>query len=470
MKLHLQQVRHLLLAAFACIGLATGYWGIWQQAFLSSREDNPRRVLAAQQIWRGSIIDKDDQTIAYTAISPEGIAERYYDSPRSASVIGYYSFRFGAGGLEDVFDSILRGDQFADPGEAAIAHLLHRPQRGWDIRLTLQREVQESIDSILGERTGAILIINASTGELLALTSHPSFDPNTLDEKWETLTTSPDAPLLNRATQGLYQPGTILQTAILAAVLEGDEIGSAIWEQPITPPHTVRVQGSLLPCALPSGNPTTLVDAYLAGCPAPFPSVAHTLGTAQLDQTFRRIGFYTAPSFDLPTAVDNNSLPLPAELALAAIGQGSQTVTPLHMVRLIGAVATDGSALPLIVVTHIRPPDEEAWQPYSNTGLAPVMMMHPLVARELREQLCRGSHLPLQSTDRNARICGHVGIALSGSGQAGYNTWFIGFTNTEDGQALAVTVLLEEVRDATEAVSIAQRALIVARTATDQPD
>lgn len=213
----LRAARHAAVvcgAMFAALALMAGYWGAVSAQGLVARDDNPRRVEAEMAIARGPILDRDGNVLARSDVVAEDHNtpryRRVYPSIEAAPAVGYYSQRYGAGGVEGVADGALRGQR------SALDALLHRPQVGAIVTTTIDLDLQQRLSTALHARgtlttiKGAAIALDWRTGEVLALTSAPSFDPNTLDADWERLRTDPNAPLVNRATQGLYQPGELL--------------------------------------------------------------------------------------------------------------------------------------------------------------------------------------------------------------------------------------------------------------------
>ncbi|MGF1506906.1 MAG: penicillin-binding transpeptidase domain-containing protein, partial [Anaerolineae bacterium] len=275
MKDTLTRIGIVLAAAFAVVALTLGYWSLVESPTLIARDDNPRRLLAEQRIERGSILDRDGSVLAESTIDPEaGLYERIYPVPAAAPVVGYYSLRFGTSGIEDAFDAFLRGETIRTPEEEAVDTMLGRAPVGGDVRLTLDSDLQQAATTLMAGETGALVLINSETGAILALDSEPLFDPNTLDEEWDALTQDPAAPLLNRATQSLYQPGTILQSVIYGTALDYHVVQlDEAWNGTLSAP----VEDALLPCAnLPVGV-RTLYDAFVHSCPAPLIAIADRL-------------------------------------------------------------------------------------------------------------------------------------------------------------------------------------------------
>jgi cell division protein FtsW (lipid II flippase) len=201
----------LCAALILCLGLTAGYWSIVQRNALITRSDNPRNVDAERAIERGPILARDGTVLAVSQrqaaqqdYAPPNFVRRY-SNPATAPIVGYYSIQHGVGGIESYADARLRGQP------APLAGLLHQIQVGAAFTSTVDLALQTRLANALTGTTGSGIILDWRSGEVLALVSNPSFDPNTLDENWDVLRARADAPLLNRATQGLYQPGALLK-------------------------------------------------------------------------------------------------------------------------------------------------------------------------------------------------------------------------------------------------------------------
>jgi len=193
-----------LLAGFALCMLAAGWWGVVRTEALLARTDNPRRSLADLRVRRGSLLDRQGRLISVTLGTP-GNYRRYIYYPPLSNVIGYNHPAYGQAGLEGSLDSYLRGVQGYPELSIWWNHLLYgEPLPGLDVRLSLDLSLQRQADRELQGEIGAILMINAESGEILVMSSHPTFDANFLAEQWEHLVRRKEAPLLNRVLLGNY--------------------------------------------------------------------------------------------------------------------------------------------------------------------------------------------------------------------------------------------------------------------------
>lgn len=219
---------YLFFAALFGLGmvataLANGWWAVVRGPDLLTRTDNARRGIADRIVRRGSLLDRNNMNINYSAGQP-GELTRFYDYPDLAPVVGYINPTYGQAGLEASLDRYLRGLQGNPASLIWVNHLIYgQPPPGLDVRLSLELSLQTFADSLLGETVGSVILMNAESGEILVMASHPTFDPATLDENAIELTSNPDTPLVNRATQGMYPPGDSKNVFLFAAGLSPNE-------------------------------------------------------------------------------------------------------------------------------------------------------------------------------------------------------------------------------------------------------
>jgi len=329
--------------------------------------------------------------------------------------------------------------------------------------LTLDALLQIRAQRALEDCAGAVILLDATTGEVLALASSPTFDPARLDEEWETLSEDPAAPLVNRATQGLYQPGAALQTVVLAEALTE---GLADLSAPATnATATLSVNGARLGCSTALSEPYTLAGAYGAACPAPFADLGERLGVVGLAEIVDRWALTAPPPLEISTeAADWNAevLSTTTSLRAEAIGQGRLTVSPLQMALVAGTLANEGTVPVPRLVLHVQDA-EGRWQEHPSAG-QPRAILPPARARELLAAWRRYEGDP--STLLRASIAAHWGVAVSGEGQPPH-AWFIGVApaaNPFPKSVYCVAVLIEHTATPDVAVSIGTALLQAAST------
>ncbi len=217
---------YLALSIFIFAGLfisafTSGWWSIVRGPDLLTRTDNPRRIIEDRYVQRGMLVDRNNTPITETTGEP-GTFTRIYQYPRLAPVIGYNHPIYGESGLEASMDEYLRGVKGNPAALVWWSHLLYgmSPQ-GLDVRLSLDLNFQKRADEMMDGRSGAVVLMNAQTGEILAMSSSPTFDPNYLNEIGAQLNKDPGKPLINRAVQGIYPVGNMLEP--FAQALRGNK-------------------------------------------------------------------------------------------------------------------------------------------------------------------------------------------------------------------------------------------------------
>jgi cell division protein FtsW (lipid II flippase) len=363
---------YLLTASLLGLGLlgltlSTGWWAALRSPMLVARTDNARRTIADRYVRRGSLLDRNGIPISQS-IGQSGSYQRVYDYPDLAAIVGYTNPAYGQSGLEASLDPYLRGLAGNPASLIWLDHLLYgQPPPGLNIRLSLDLGIQKQADSLLAAHAGAIVLINSTTGEVLVMASHPTFDPNQLNNQAQQLLTNPSSPLLNRAVQIAYTPGNALAPFYEAV---GLSIGSV-------------AQGT----------------------------------SSALTQLYQRLGFYTAPVLDLPTAA-----PSSAGAALR--------ISPLQM-ALAAAAFNNGGRRPAPQIAMAVETPTQGWVVLPNTS-TPVQEFSPTITPPSPE-ITTASGLTLWGWSAGLE---DVHPALS---------WFIGGTSTSwQGAPLTIVVLLEE--------------------------
>ncbi len=201
------------LGLIAC-ALSSGWWAIIRGPSLLTRTDNPRRSISDFYVQRGALLDRANTTITIS-LGESGSFSRKYLYQDLASVIGYTQYLFGQAGLESTLDEYLRGTQGNPASLVQWNQLLYgTPPAGLDVRLSIDLNLQIAADAALAGETGALILMNAQSGEILVMASHPTYDPNNIGDEGPALLTDDQTPLVNRAAQGLYTPAALL--ALLA--------------------------------------------------------------------------------------------------------------------------------------------------------------------------------------------------------------------------------------------------------------
>jgi cell division protein FtsI/penicillin-binding protein 2 len=466
----IQRLLFGVLSAFAIIAAAATYWAISGADTILKREDNPRLVEAEARIIRGNVLDRNGTVLAESVVGDGGVVERHYPFRETNGALGYFSLRYGVAGAEAAYDTQLRGDDLhPDLSEYLAASLLHHPQQGSDIRLTLDLAIQQQVAQAMEGHTGAAIVLSVPDGEVLAMVSLPTYDPNSLDSNWEQLAQAPGNPFFNRVLQGRYQPGGTMQTILMATAL--------VMQQPLDTPlqlasASVRVDDTTLTCAV--RLPLLALDlreAYAFACPSPFATLGESIGTDGLqaaleaflfDRSLVLPGFVVEPE-GVPSAPPASSTVTPENLVESALGQGPQTINPLTMAVLASAIVNDGNAAQPLTLLAIRRPDSEEW-----SELGDVLPSLPVTttnnARQLQDlmRFAVATGAAQNAGRPNVDIGGHSALAYAGNAT---QAWFVGFATLGGRRGISVAVVLEDTDDAGLAADIGGTALAVAHSA-----
>jgi len=417
---------------------------------------NARLVVNDMRRPRGAIQDASGTDIAWSE-DRGAYRQRRYGSPAVAHVAGFFSpMLYGKDGIElDADDALREGVQrgVAEQLAGALGVGNSDPE---DVRLTIRSDLQAEAQQLLGDRTGAIVVMDSRTGAVLALASYPIVDPAPLaaiaeDDVqnartyWQSLLDDGRQPLVRRSTLGLYTPGSIFKVITAAAAIDTGVAG----------PGTVYVDDGLftvdghtiVEANRPDDSVTewTLTEALAYSLNVVFAQVGLDLGSERLTEYAERFGFGTMPQFEYPVArsqvaSSEDFLQQDAALADTAFGQGELQTTALHMVLVAQAIANDGAMMrPYMIdrylggggeVRHVVEPS--IWRQPVRTETAAALAEMMVVAVETG--YASGALVP------GLRVGGKTGTAEVSDGEP--HAWFIGFGSS--GQStLAVSVVLE---------------------------
>ena len=289
-------------------------------------------------------------------ISPEQLEKPEFSGLHQGSIVGQY-------GVEKSFDRHVRGQAGQKNVEVdALGHekraaVVERPQAGNDLYLTIDVRLQKVAEDLLGQEYGAIVALDPTNGDILAMASRPGFDPNVLSreltpKQWVEIVQDEGRPLNNRASQGQYPPGSTFKVPMAVAALEtktmapsstvfcngGYQFGKRIY-------HDWKASGH---------GAVDLHTALVHSCDVYFYTVGQRMGIDVMAEFGKEFGLGQGTGVELPSEragimpstawkqKAKNEPWLPGETVSAAIGQGYVTVTPLQMASLIGTVANDG--------------------------------------------------------------------------------------------------------------------------------
>jgi penicillin-binding protein A len=459
----LSRVGLALAIAFGGIAAGAGYWQVLRSSELARSPDDAAVIAAARHAVRGVITDRDGKQLAWNAKDKNGEPYRLYASPALSGVIGYSAVQWGQAGLERAWNAELTGAVSADP----LFDLTRKFRTGGNdpeaLRTTLVLSLQTEAARLLGTDRGAVVMLDPRSGDVLAMVSSPTFDaskianPTTSAAAFKALQADPALPLLPRATQGTYVPGSIFKIVTSMAALGSGavSVSTTFPDQPAAEKTGLLVDGFRV---RDGHHPATgtkrlnYTEAVEVSCNIWFAEAGLRTGGEQLAATATELGFGAPISFDLPTATSQvtggggsfgGGFQDAVELANAAYGQGETLVTPLQMALVAATVANHGVLMtPRLVVSATNSAGTTAFQP---EVLRRVVSAE--VATEIRDAMIRavsgslGRQYTAGAQVSGLQVAGKSGTAELDPGTAPHS-WFIAFAPAQNPQ-VAIAVIVE---------------------------
>ncbi|MGZ8513031.1 MAG: peptidoglycan D,D-transpeptidase FtsI family protein [Candidatus Limnocylindria bacterium] len=473
-----------LMLTFALVSGSAVWWQVVEAPSLSTRADNPEVIAARRSLLRGTIFDASGQVLASSEVI-DGLSRRTYTDPAFTHVIGYASHRFGSTGIERAFEDLLVGQTDPNPLRELIRDVLDRQPQPRDLTLTIDRRLQDFAAAQLGGNVGAIVALDPISGAVLAMVSSPTFDataisgdPEEAQGPMDALRNDPAEPLLPRARQGQYVPGSILKVLTTAAALDAGIITpqTTFETQPQEEVDGFTVDGFVIrEHDLGDVQPSlwALSEALQVSSNIYFAHVGLDMGGETLLEYGGRFGFCealeigplnralgVAPSY-LTAAFEGGCAPFASDVQLAstAFGQGEAVVTPVQMALVAAAIAGGGVMPHPFVVREVRAhsdtgqPSETVVDTFGSgggtrvvsgeTAAATRVAMVDAVNGDLGRLFAGQADVTLYGIG-NERSAGKTGTAQLSGDQAPHS-WFIGFAPGQEGATpeIAVAVLVE---------------------------
>ena len=461
------RLTYVALALMAVLVVMTTYWQTWAAAGLADRQDNAIKRVAEFSIDRGLVFsfeprkrlarnlerDVDGRTLFF---------RRYPQGSLAAHVVGYSTVGRSRTGLERSLNDYLTGatGNLATLVDKALDELRGRPVRGNDVVTTLHLDAQEVALAELGTRCGAVFAFDPRNGKVKVMASSPSFNPNLAENRFDAISRitadgRPAAALINRASAGLYVPGSTFKVITASAALESEEYTP---DSTFVDPGYCTVYGRRVnnfDTSRPFGT-ITLESALAYSVNSVFCNIGLELGAKKILETARRFGFYERPPLETPAderrpsgLYQDSRLYVPrvdpdVDAGRMAFGQERMLVTAQQMAMVAGALGVGGRLMQPHVVDRIASPGGKVIQRSRPT------LVRRAVSRDTADAVARMMRLAVErGTGTAARISGYSVGGKTGTGETGVpgsnTTWFIAFASRDDETPaeLAIAVVLE---------------------------
>jgi peptidoglycan glycosyltransferase len=410
---------------------------------IAARPNNPRHALL--DVNRGRIFATDGTLLADTA----GNRRQYPLGPALAQTVGYVSVRYGTSGIEEAFDRALTPPDSAGNAGAqldTIVAALHGQSlvlHGADVVTTIVPSVQQRLFDLLSRYPRAAgVVLDPRSGAVLALASVPSYDPNDFDAGFQALSADPHSPLLNRALDGLYPPGSTFKMFTAGAALDS---GAITMKSHFDDPGYLQIGDyTLHDNESEATGYQDLTTAFALSSNVDFAQIALKMGTSSFYEYLDRWGIGQSLDFQLPT--QRASVPaqdglVPGELAQMGFGQGALLMTPLQMALIASTIAGSGvEPRPFIVRQVVRDgvpasvfESSALSNPVSAVVAANVTAMMVAVVERGTGTVAKLPHVT---------VAGKTGTATNPLGRS--HAWFVCFAPAENPR-VAVAVVVENV-------------------------
>ncbi|MGH2865026.1 MAG: peptidoglycan D,D-transpeptidase FtsI family protein [Solirubrobacteraceae bacterium] len=442
----------LVAVLFALLVAFTSRWTVFDASSLRENKLNARALLEQERIHRGPIVAANGKVLARDVRGGESTYRRSYPTGSAfANAVGYDYIDPGTSGVEQFRDSALDGRGSTNL-QSILNQLQGKEPEGDKVVTTLQPGAQEVADAKLAGHEGAVVALEPRSGAVTVMASSPSYDPNTLRTSagYEEVARDRADPLVNRATQYGYAPGSSFKIVTATAAIDTGMF---------TPETTLSGRNGILVSGVPLDNDQdesfgqiSLTQALAKSVNTVYAQVAERLGKRTLARYMSRFGFGRKPELDYPAAEMSASGEYEGEKLLAptspnvdvgrlGIGQDKLDVTALQMAEVAAAVANDGR----LMVPHLtaRIVDPEGSVVDQIAPRVQSVVMRPSTAKALTAMM---EAVVNEGTGEAAKIpgvqvAGKTGTAETEIGNALNNVWFVAFAPAENPRVVVAATL-----------------------------
>lgn len=447
---------YIFLGIFICL---IGHF-VYFQAVTSSdvitSPYNKRQDTFADRVIRGDILTSDGVVIATTDVAEDGTETRVYpDQNLFAHAVGYASQ--GKTGIELLANyQLLTSNAYFL--ERFVNEVREEKNIGDTVITTLNYELQKTAYEALGDHRGTVIAMEPSTGKVLAMVSKPDFNPNQIDAKWKEISNSKNSVLLNRASQGLYPPGsTFKMLTLLQYMREGNDLEN--WTYECNGSYTEN--GVTINCYKGKSHGTVdLKTAFAKSCNGAFAKMGLEIDKDDFIDTCNELLFNQDLPLQIPFKQSSVSFDENAEtgtLMQTAIGQATTEVTPMHMAMITAAVANGGILMKPYFIESIENYQGEPVKKYMPSSYGKLMEAEEaaVLTEYMTETVLSGTAITLQSEVYSA--AGKTGTAEYSNDKSKSHAWFTGFCNVADPDLVVCVIVEGAGAGSTYAVPIAKQ-------------
>ncbi len=438
------RLTYVVVAVFVGMILYEGWFLAVRREDTINNSYNARLDSFAERVVRGRIVSGDGTVLAETVVGEDGSEIRRYPfGPLFSHVVGYSSM--GRTGLEDLAHFYLLSSH-VNLIEHTLRELMGEKNMGDTVVTTLDPVLQQTAYDALGDRRGAVVVLEPDTGRVLVMVSKPGFDPNTVAGEWDSLVSADNTSgqLLNRAAQGLYPPGSTFKTVMLLEYIREhpEDYGDFRFDC-----DGCYEDGEYaIRCYHGNAHGTqTLEEAFANSCNGAFAYLGKQLDAGKLAATAKELLFNSDIPISLPYSRSAYMMGEDADLwerLQTSIGQGRTQISPLHNALLAAAIANGGTLMKPYFIDHIENAGGDRIRGFLPSAYGSLMTAEEAaVLTGMMEKVVAGGTASAVKSDL------YTAAAKTGSAEfeAGREThaWMIGFAPAENPR-LAVSVIVEE--------------------------
>ncbi len=441
-KLYVLAVLVFMLFAGMCSYLV--WFNLSNQSEFFNNSYNSRQELMAEQNIRGTIYSSDGEKLAYTVTNEDEKEERVYPFGEIfCHVIGYDSH--GKSGVEALANYDLIHSN-ASISEKVTSNISGKKIPADNVYTTFDTTLQEVADRALGVYQGAVVVTEVKTGRILAMVSKPGFDPNKISTLFQELTEDEESSvLLNRATQGLYPPGSIFKVVTTLEYLREHNNDLSTYRFQCL--GEFALDNIKISCFNHKAHGyETYEDSVTNSCNSSFANIGVGLDLDSFADTLDGLLFGEELPIDLPSGISSYDLVgdgTKDAIIQSSFGQGKTIVTPLQMNLITCAIANDGVLMKPQVLKQVRASDGTVVKNYNPVTCKTLMTEEESqILTDLMVQVVEvGTATKLSGLSYS--VAGKTGSAEYDSSKVYSHSWFTGFAPAEEPE-IAVTVIMEE--------------------------
>ena len=461
MNRRIRRLGAALLVAFGALFVMMNYVQVVEAHKLANDPRNPRQVLGEYTKPRGDIISSDGVVVAHSAPTKDSLKflRQYPTGPLFAQITGFDSFIYGVqDGVEQTYNGQLTGKNL--PIHSLSQLLSNRVSTG-SVILTVSNRVQQAARQALGSKAGSIVVMNPTSGAVLAMYSNPSYDPNPLASHdthaertaWTLYQLDPTQPMLPRSFRRTYPPGSTFKLVTSAAVLDQKpQLASKFY------PVVSQIQLPLTTNKLHNYAFETcggqMPHLLQVSCDTGYGQIGLDLGAQALSSEAAAFGFGKTPPLDLPYAAASSfppasffqrNLPL---LAYSAIGQDDVAATALQMAVVGETIADGGTAMAPHVMAQIRDSQGKVVKSYdAHAWLHPTSAATASSITQMMQLVTSPGGTAADLVLPNVKVAAKTGTAQTG--QNSTDDWMVAFAPASAPKVVVAVAIPDQAPSAT---------------------